>query len=181
MGISHRDIKPENILIDENWNVKLIDFGFSCKQYNSEDVLRSTVCGTPSYTPPEVLLKTAYSAELMDVWGLGVTLYAMLASELPFESESNEKRKARIINCKWVAKPFFSQRVQKLFSRIFTESSKRITLNELLSNEFVMGYQFKPANYIDFKNETIVLEEAIMTMLDKEYHLDKKKVYESVK
>jgi len=29
-GLSHRDIKPENVLFDENWNVKLIDFGFSC-------------------------------------------------------------------------------------------------------------------------------------------------------
>lgn len=31
MGVSHRDIKPENILFDKFWNVKLVDFGFSCK------------------------------------------------------------------------------------------------------------------------------------------------------
>jgi serine/threonine protein kinase len=46
--------------------------------------MRKTVCGTPSYTPPEVLLKTPYSAELMDVWSLGVTLYTMLAAGTPF-------------------------------------------------------------------------------------------------
>ena len=47
-GVSHRDIKPENVLFDENWNVKLIDFGFSCQA----EKFRKTVCGTPSYTPP---------------------------------------------------------------------------------------------------------------------------------
>lgn len=79
-SLSHRDIKPENVLFDEDWNVKLIDFGFSC---HSGD-FRRTVCGTPSYTPPEILRKTQYDPELADVWSLGVTLYAMLAAKLPF-------------------------------------------------------------------------------------------------
>jgi len=52
MGISHRDIKPENILFDHEWKVKLVDFGFSCKQLSEEEMFRKTVCGTPSYTPP---------------------------------------------------------------------------------------------------------------------------------
>lgn len=37
MGVSHRDIKPENILFDRFWNVKLVDFGFSCKNFNSNN------------------------------------------------------------------------------------------------------------------------------------------------
>jgi len=49
-GLSHRDIKPENVLFDEHWNVKLIDFGFSCSTIFGE--FRKTVCGTPSYTAP---------------------------------------------------------------------------------------------------------------------------------
>jgi serine/threonine-protein kinase SIK3 len=63
--------------------VKLIDFGFSCP-YSYGD-LRKTVCGTPSYTPPEIIKKTNYDPELVDVWCLGVTLYAMLGAQLPFE------------------------------------------------------------------------------------------------
>lgn len=52
MGISHRDIKPENILFDKFWNVKLVDFGFSCKTLSTDGDFRRTICGTPSYTPP---------------------------------------------------------------------------------------------------------------------------------
>jgi serine/threonine protein kinase len=78
LGLSHRDIKPENILFDKNWNVKLVDFGFGCKTFGIDGQFRTTFCGTPSYTPPEVLLKTSYNPELMDVWSLGVTVYAML-------------------------------------------------------------------------------------------------------
>lgn len=40
----------------------------------------STFCGSPSYTPPEIIQKYRYNAELADVWSLGVTLYAMLAA-----------------------------------------------------------------------------------------------------
>ena len=41
--------------------------------------MRKTFCGTPSYTPPEMLLRHDYNPELMDVWALGVTVYAMMS------------------------------------------------------------------------------------------------------
>jgi serine/threonine protein kinase len=50
--------------------------------------LRTTVCGTASYAPPEVLKRSAYDPELMDVWSLGVTLFAMLAAQFPFSKDS---------------------------------------------------------------------------------------------
>jgi serine/threonine protein kinase len=122
------------VLFDKDWNAKLVDFGFSCKSFTVEDGMRKTVCGTPSYTPPEVLLKTTYSAELMDVWSLGVTLYTMLAAELPFEGDTPEKSKSKIINCRWSPKSFFSPRVQKLLGSIFVEPTKRSLLSDLQSS-----------------------------------------------
>lgn len=71
------------MLFDGHWNVKLIDFGFSCSQSGKDD-FRTTICGTPSYTSPELIKRQAYKPELVDVWCLGITLYAMLAAELPF-------------------------------------------------------------------------------------------------
>lgn len=50
--------------------------------------MRKTICGTPSYMPPEILKKVPYDSELADVWSLGVTLYAMLGAKLPFDGDS---------------------------------------------------------------------------------------------
>jgi serine/threonine protein kinase len=55
----------------------------------------------------------------MDVWCLGATFFTMMAGENPFTGE-NEKKKSNIINCKWNPKSFFSQKVCKFLSSIFT-------------------------------------------------------------
>ena len=57
-NISHRDLKLENIIIADNGNIKIIDFGFSTISAN--DKLLSFFCGTPSYMPPEIIMKKDY-------------------------------------------------------------------------------------------------------------------------
>jgi serine/threonine protein kinase len=178
-GLSHRDIKPENVLFDENWNVKLIDFGFSCLSNLGE--FRRTICGTPSYTAPEIIKRQNYEAELVDVWCLGVTLYAMLAAQLPFEGDTPERRKANIVALKFEQKSFFSVKVQKLFASIFVDSKHRARLWDLKTCEFSLSYEPSHPHFIDFKSENIVVEEQIIEIIDREYHMDGQKVIESVK
>ncbi len=55
-SVVHRDIKLENLLIDDNKNLKIIDFGFSV--CTPRDKKLSSFCGTPSYMPPEIVSKT---------------------------------------------------------------------------------------------------------------------------
>ena len=84
--ISHRDLKPENLLIDKNNNIKLIDFGLSNTMKDSQSL--KTACGSPNYAAPEIISGRLYSGSEVDVWSLGIILYAMLIGTLPFDDDS---------------------------------------------------------------------------------------------
>eukprot|EP01126_Amoeba_proteus_P042850 TRINITY_DN466_c0_g1_i4.p1 TRINITY_DN466_c0_g1~~TRINITY_DN466_c0_g1_i4.p1 ORF type:complete len:337 (+),score=57.97 TRINITY_DN466_c0_g1_i4:110-1120(+) len=88
-GIAHRDLKPENLLCsgtDENEIVKIADFGLS--KIKSDEDLLSTSCGTPGYVAPEVLLCKTYN-ESVDMWGIGIITFILLAGFPPFYNENN--------------------------------------------------------------------------------------------
>ncbi|XP_022106830.1 hormonally up-regulated neu tumor-associated kinase-like [Acanthaster planci] len=79
--VVHRDIKIENFLLDEDSNLKVIDFGLS--NILGPDGLLKTQCGSPAYAAPEIFCNASYSPAV-DVWSIGVNMYAMLTGELPF-------------------------------------------------------------------------------------------------
>lgn len=79
LKVLHRDIKPENLLLDEDFNVKLCDFGWSCNLVENEE--RLSVCGTYEYMSPEILHKQKHT-DKVDIWCLGILLYEMLHGEL---------------------------------------------------------------------------------------------------
>ena len=83
--IIHRDIKPENILVDENDDVKLSDFGVSFMMENGTDDI-STSAGSYYYYSPEACLGANYKGKKSDIWACGVTLYYMIFKKHPFNS-----------------------------------------------------------------------------------------------
>uniref|UniRef100_A0A673MCC0 non-specific serine/threonine protein kinase n=1 Tax=Sinocyclocheilus rhinocerous TaxID=307959 RepID=A0A673MCC0_9TELE len=86
-GVVHRDLKIENLLLDEQDNIKLIDFGLSnCAGILGYSDPFSTQCGSPAYAAPELLSRKKYGSKV-DVWSIGVNMYAMLAGNLPFTVE----------------------------------------------------------------------------------------------
>lgn len=78
-GVSHRDMKPENIMLDDEYNLKLADFGFSSTKAQNE-----TRKGTDSYMAPEIHLGHKYSGQCVDLFAAGIILFIMVAQHPPF-------------------------------------------------------------------------------------------------
>lgn len=79
-NVAHRDLKLTNILIDEEYTVKVIDFGFACEANERHKMY----CGTPSYMAPEIVEKKLYFPKPTDIWSLGVVLYKLLTGDYIF-------------------------------------------------------------------------------------------------
>ena len=80
-NIVHRDLKPENILINRDGYCKLTDFGFA--KVIEPGARTYTLCGTPEYIAPEVLLNKGHGKPV-DWWTLGILIFEMIAGEPPF-------------------------------------------------------------------------------------------------
>ncbi|KAM0487076.1 hypothetical protein ACHAPX_000344 [Trichoderma viride] len=92
----HRDLKLENILFDTHENVKLVDFGFT-REYEGRTNHLQTFCGTICYSAPEMLKGEKYAGEKVDVWSLGIILYALLCGELPFDDDDDNVTRTKIL------------------------------------------------------------------------------------
>nr|BBH94712.1 hypothetical protein KTA_29110 [Thermogemmatispora argillosa] len=88
-GVFHRDIKPENIMIQENGDVKIIDFGIALLEGARRVTWRglSSTVGTPDYMSPEQL-KGERGTARSDIYAVGIILYEMLCGRTPFEGEN---------------------------------------------------------------------------------------------
>ncbi|CAK8566055.1 unnamed protein product [Lathyrus sativus] len=132
-GVYHRDIKPENILLDENGNLKVSDFGLSALvESNQEDSMLRTPCGTPAYVAPEVIKRKGYDGAKADIWSCGIVLFVLLAGYLPFHDSNliEMYRKISIAEIKYPS--WFRPEVCKLLGDILNpKPNTRISIAEI--------------------------------------------------
>lgn len=144
-NISHRDIKPPNILLDENMNLKLIDFGLG-SFYNQNEKLK-TPCGSPCYAAPELINGEEYNPELADVWSCGITLYVMAYGNLPFDEPTKDELYDKILACKYTLPAGPHPGILKLIKRIFVlNPRRRITLEGITKDPWFC--EDLPANIV---------------------------------
>lgn len=92
-NIAHLDIKPDNIMIDEDFNAKLGDFG-CCQTILDHGSFKF---GTLYYLAPELIQKTAIDVKLADIWAFGIVLYVMYQGSIPWTGETDEDVTASIL------------------------------------------------------------------------------------
>ena len=142
-GVCHRDLKPENLLLDENADLKISDFGLSALYEPGEDTDRATLlhttCGTPNYVAPEVLADKGYDGAAADTWSIGVILYVFLAGFLPFDEPTMSALFRKIQKADFSYPSWFSDDVKSLLNKILVVNPKeRITLEEVMQDPWYM-------------------------------------------
>ena len=155
--VIHRDLKPENLLLDENLNIKIIDFGFA--NVTKPGRLLETFCGSPAYAAPEMIAGQKYAGAEVDIWSIGVILYALICGYLPFDDENNARLFKLILEAEYSFPDFVSEGAKDLISRLLRIDPKdRLTLEQVRQHSWVNeGY---PA-LVPFFQSTVTSEGAL--------------------
>eukprot|EP00760_Papus_ankaliazontas_P010063 PhM_4_TR1418/c0_g1_i1/m.15220/K07198/PRKAA, AMPK; 5'-AMP-activated protein kinase, catalytic alpha subunit len=128
--VVHRDLKPENLLLDANFNVKIIDFGLSNLMRDGDFL--ATSCGSPNYAAPEVISGKLYAGPEVDVWSCGVILFALLCGHLPFDEESIPALFTKIRKGIFTIPSYVSAEARDLLLSILqVDPLKRVTISQI--------------------------------------------------
>ncbi|RCH81595.1 serine/threonine-protein kinase KIN2, partial [Rhizopus stolonifer] len=147
-SIVHRDLKIENILISQEGNIKIIDFGLS-NLFSPRSSL-STFCGSLYFAAPELLNAKAYTGPEVDVWSFGVVLYVLVCGKVPFDDQSmpalHEKIKRGVIDYP----PHLSSECKSILSRMLVPNpAHRATISELMIHPWMnRGYDGPINNHL---------------------------------
>eukprot|EP00727_Mastigamoeba_balamuthi_P001125 m51a1_g11009 putative ph-protein kinase domain containing protein (431) ;mRNA; r:371953-373727 len=131
-NVLYRDLKLENLLLTNDGNVVMTDFGLSKDNLVGNEARTATFCGTPEYMAPEMLSAKAYGKQV-DWWSFGSLIFEMLTGLPPFYSQDIQEMYHRIVSDKLSFPPYVSDNTRSLLSLLLEKDpAKRLTDPELI-------------------------------------------------
>lgn len=149
--IVHRDLKLENILLDRDRKIRLIDFGFS--EIFDENKLFDKMVGSPAYVAPELAIGVPYDLTV-DVWSLGVILYAMTVGRLPFLGSTIEIQLKRVVLIEPFYPPTLGITLIDLMKRLLQKDPlQRIKITDIRKHPWLNSFENNDQQVISIYNE----------------------------
>ncbi|ODV95272.1 hypothetical protein PACTADRAFT_50017 [Pachysolen tannophilus NRRL Y-2460] len=178
--IVHRDLKPENLLLDDQLNVKIADFGLS--NIMTDGNFLKTSCGSPNYAAPEVISGKLYAGPEVDVWSCGVILYVMLCGRLPFDDEFIPALFKKISNGVYTLPNYLSPGAKNLLTKMLVVNPlNRITIHGIMEDEwFKVGFP----EYLlpqDMKTTKLDIDNDVINALSFTMGYDRDEIIDSIK
>eukprot|EP01063_Lacrimia_lanifica_P000548 TRINITY_DN10289_c0_g1_i2.p1 TRINITY_DN10289_c0_g1~~TRINITY_DN10289_c0_g1_i2.p1 ORF type:complete len:430 (+),score=145.42 TRINITY_DN10289_c0_g1_i2:126-1292(+) len=141
-GVHHCDVKPDNLLVTDAQRVKIADLGSAVTlDPEDPDATVELITGTPAFLPPEVVEGVPgrrFDPRAVDVWALGVTMYALVTGHLPFHGESLKETNAAILHApiRTPAELDGTHAAALIRSMLIKDPASRITLEEVKLHPF---------------------------------------------
>lgn len=153
----YRDLKPENILLGEDGHIKLTDFGLSKFIMPKKEEKAFTICGTPEYLAPEIIIGKGYDKSV-DWWSLGALLYEMLSGFSPFRITDNtdDRLDLKIYTKKIRMQPYFSEEAKSFIQALLTVNPKERLGSGVNGSSDVKSHSFfKGIDWNAYMNKTL--------------------------
>mmetsp|Transcript_38844 Transcript_38844/g.97863 ORF Transcript_38844/g.97863 Transcript_38844/m.97863 type:complete len:723 (+) Transcript_38844:257-2425(+) len=145
----HRDLKLENIFIKDlsckHKEVLVGDWGFA-GTYHPKHRQRD-FCGSIHYAAPEMWRRKSYIGPEVDVWSLGVLLFAMITGKLPFRGATNKDTYQLVISITYAIPDFVSPLLTDLISRILVPPKRRLSLQQVMEHDWVVGPRLRSVQH----------------------------------
>ena len=103
-------------MINSNFEIKIIDFGFSI--HSTQENL-DLFCGTPNYMSPEIVLKKNYCGKANDIWSFGVLAFKLLTGVFPFAAQNTSKLHKKILSLDFQVPSFLGEDAKRFFFSCF--------------------------------------------------------------